>query len=146
MSTRGRYGLRAMVELAIRHGDAPARLKDIAQCQDIPLAYLRELMTSLSAAGLVRPIRGPRGGYLLTRPPSEISVLDVVEPLEGPPALVDCTDDPALCDRSASCAARGFWSGLASTLRESFETTKLAQLAANELSSRADQGSAPPQP
>mgnify|MGYP003822987623 CR=1 FL=1 len=94
-----------MVELAIRHGDAPARLKDIAQCQDIPLAYLRELMTSLAAAGLVRPIRGPRGGYLLTRPPSEISVLDVVEPLEGPPALVDCTDDPALCDRSASCAA-----------------------------------------
>lgn len=136
MSTRGRYGLRAMVELATRHGGAPARLKDIAQCQDIPLAYLRELMTSLAAAGLVRPMRGPKGGYLLTRPPSEITVLDVVEPLEGPPVLVDCTGDPSLCDRSGGCAARNFWSGIAGTLRHAFETTTLAQLAETEQPAR----------
>jgi len=129
-----------MVELAIRHGDAPARLKDIAQCQDIPLAYLRELMTSLAAAGLVRPMRGPRGGYLLTRPPSEITVLDVVEPLEGPPVLVDCTGDPSLCSRAGSCAAHDFWSSIAGTLRQAFETTTLAQLAQNEVSARHPQG------
>jgi len=124
-----------MIELAVRYGDPAVRLKDVAQCQDIPLAYLRELMTVLSAAGLVRSVRGPRGGYVLTRSPEEVRVLDVVEPLEGSLTLVDCTAEEALCERSPRCAARGFWCRLAEELRGTLSGTTLADLAALESAS-----------
>ena len=129
MSTRGRYGLRAMTELASRHGGPPARLRDIATCQDIPLAYLRELMTALAARGLVRAVRGPKGGYVLTRDPGDVSALDVIEPLEGSIVLVDCTDDPTLCERSSFCVARDLWSELTADLRAKLRATTLSALA-----------------
>jgi Rrf2 family transcriptional regulator, cysteine metabolism repressor len=128
MSTRGRYGLRAMFELALRHGGPPARLRDIAQCQDIPLAYLRELMTTLAARGLVRAVRGPKGGYVLSRDPAAITVQEIVEPLEGPIVLVDCTVDPAICNRADGCVARRLWSRLSADLRETMSRTTLASL------------------
>lgn len=132
MSTRGRYGLRAMMELALRHGQPPARLKDVAQTQEIPLAYLRELMMTLAAAGLVRPVRGPRGGYVLTRDPAQITVLEIVEPLEGPLVIVDCTANPEVCNRAQECPARRFWGALAGQMAELFRDTSLLALANGE--------------
>ena len=129
MSTRGRYGLRAMIELAMRHGGPPARLRDIAKCQDIPLAYLRELMTALAANGLVRAVRGPKGGYVLSREPESVTARQIIEPLEGALVLVDCTQDATLCDRSDRCAARSLWSKLTEDMRLTLDATSLSELA-----------------
>lgn len=139
MSTRGRYGLRAMIELALRHGGPPARLRDIAKCQEIPLAYLRELMTALSARGLVRAVRGPKGGYVLSHPPTDISVKDIIEPLEGSIVLVDCTEDPELCERTRICAARDLWRQLTMDMQSTMSKMMLADLASNQRARLAEE-------
>jgi len=83
LSTRARYGARAMVELAIYGTEVPVQAKEISRRQDIPVSYLSQLLHALRRAGLVRSIRGARGGYVLARPPSAISLLEILRVLEG---------------------------------------------------------------
>ena len=82
LSTKGRYGTRALLELALRQGEGPVPLRDIAQRQQISLPYLQHLITPLIAAGIVRSIRGARGGVLLARPPEEIRLSEIIQLLE----------------------------------------------------------------
>src|SRR6266545_992747 len=84
LSMRSDYGARAMIDLALRHGERPVQSADIAARQGIPEAYLEQLLTSLRKAGLVRSTRGPHGGHELARPPAEMTLLEVVSALEGP--------------------------------------------------------------
>ena len=112
LSTKGRYGTRALVDLALHPGDEPAQLKQIAQRQDIPLQYLEHLITPLKAGGLVRSIRGPKGGVSLSRPPHEIKLSEIIQLLEGSLAPTECVDEPAMCSRSNSCATREIWCDL----------------------------------
>lgn len=109
LSTRTRYGIRAMIELAQRRENGPLQLKAIARRQDISVKYLEQLMTVLKSGGFVRSLRGSKGGYLLGKAPSQIRLSDVFRCLEGPLATAECVEDEDYCSRAADCAARELW-------------------------------------
>lgn len=129
VSTKGRYGLRIMIELALRHGSGPVLVPDIARSQDLPAKYVHVLVGGLKAAGLVTTLRGPAGGLELAREPARITPLDVVEALEGRIAGVDCTLDPARCDRAAECVAREVWGEMAAAMSQALARHTLLDLA-----------------
>jgi Rrf2 family protein len=114
ISSKGDYGLRAVVDLAQNYdAGEPVQVKDIARRQGIPEEYLGQLMVGLRRAGLVHSVRGAGGGYLLARPPGEITVAEVIETLEGPLALVDGLTDrlhPDGARRGPGAAIRELWS------------------------------------
>ena len=128
ISTKGRYGTRALLDLALHPGNEPAQLKHIAQRQEIPLQYLEHLITPLKAGGLVRSTRGPKGGISLTRPPREIKLSDVIHLLEGSLAPVECVDDPTACSRSNSCVTREVWIELKKAMDGILDSTTLQDL------------------
>lgn len=109
LSTRARYGTRALLDLALHYGEEPVLLKDIAKRQQVSLRYLEHLVTPLIAAGIVRSTRGPRGGVALARPPAEIRLSEVMQLLEGSTAPVECINSPETCPRSELCATRDVW-------------------------------------
>ena len=109
LSTRGRYATRALLDLALHQGEEPVFLKDIARRQQISLKYLDHLITPLIAGGVVRTIRGPKGGVSLARPPEEIRLSEIIKLAEGSIVPVACVDDPAICSRSGICATRDIW-------------------------------------
>jgi Rrf2 family cysteine metabolism transcriptional repressor len=112
LSTRGRYGTRALLELALHQGEGPVLLKNIARSQQISVQYLEHLITPLIAGGIVRSTRGARGGVSLTRPPEQIKLSEVVQLLEGSTAPVECVSNPEACSRSELCVTRDIWSEL----------------------------------
>jgi Rrf2 family protein len=109
ISTKIRYGARAMVELASHYGEGPIELKEIAKKENISLKYLEQVVNPLRADGLVKAIRGAKGGYSLAKPPSEICLYDVIETLEGPLNLLECLGDAKACQRISSCVTREVW-------------------------------------
>ena len=109
LSTRTRYGIRAILELAKNHGKGPLQIKTIAQRQDISVKYLEQLIAILKSAGLVRSIRGAKGGYMLAKAPNEIKLNDVFNALEGPTTTVECIENENYCARVADCVARQVW-------------------------------------
>jgi len=109
VSTKGRYGLRVMIELAQRFGDGPVMMDTISNCVGVSRKYLYNLLTNLKTAGLVRAVRGAGGGFELTRKPADITANDVIQVLEGPLTLVHCTDEGLNCDRIETCASREVW-------------------------------------
>jgi Rrf2 family protein len=129
VSTRGRYGLRIMIELAVRHGSGPVLVPDIAASQELPVKYVHVLVGGLKAAGLVTTLRGPGGGLELARDPAHITPLDVVEALEGRIMTVECTQEPAQCSRSSDCVARGVWCEMAQAMAQALSRRTLADLA-----------------
>lgn len=130
-STKARYGLRLMVELAVNYqADEPVPLSEIAQRQDLSEGYLEQLITALRKADLVRSIRGARGGYLLTRTPDQITAGDVIRALEGSISPTDCVreDCPEPCQRADICVTRDFWERLKNAMAEVLDTTSLEDL------------------
>ncbi len=109
LSTRVRYGARALVDLATHYGESPQLIREVARRQEISQHYLEQIIITLKAAGLVKSIRGARGGVILAKPPSQISLDEVVRVLEGSTAPVECVDDPGVCSRSDGCAMRDVW-------------------------------------
>jgi len=128
LSTRGRYGVRALLDLALHSGEGTVLLKDIARRQEISLPYLEHLIAPLVAAGLMKSTRGARGGVLLLKPPAEIKLSEVVQLLEGSIAPVDCVDNPALCHRSALCVTRDIWIEMKSAMSQVLDSTTLQDL------------------
>ena len=128
VSTRSRYGLRALMELAREFGKGPVFMDTIAKRQDLSRKYLHALLTLLKAQGLVESTRGARGGYHLARPPEEIRLDEVVRTLEGTLAVLDCVDDEAACERTGTCRARDIWSGLTETIEAYLADLTLADL------------------
>lgn len=128
LSTRGRYGVRALLDLALHQGEGLVLLKDIARRQEVSLAYLEHLITPLIAAGLVKSTRGARGGVLLLKPPSEIKLSEVVQLLEGSLAPVDCIDNAALCHRSTFCVTRDIWCEMKEAMIQVLDSTTLQDL------------------
>ncbi len=129
LSTKGRYGLRAAVELATRQSNGPVSLSVIAAEQGVSEAYLEQLMRSLKNAGLVTTARGKTGGYLLTREPKDISVGTLLTALEGTTAIVDCVGAEAeVCDKACTCAARPLFLTLQSRINAVLEQTTLQDL------------------
>lgn len=112
LSTKGRYGTRAMLDVALHADDGLVHLKDVARRQEISKKYLEHLVARLEADGLLRTVRGAGGGVALARPASEVTVLDILCTLEGSLAPVECVDRPEVCSRSVNCGARDLWTEL----------------------------------
>ncbi len=137
LSTRGRYGVRAMLELALNGQNGPISLKAISERQQISLDYLEQLLRRLRKAGLVRSIRGPRGGFVLARAPADLSLWDIVVALEHEVAPVHCVDDIVLdrplrkghCRKMKECAAHQLWADMARLVRGFLQSHSLQQLA-----------------
>jgi Rrf2 family protein len=129
ISTKGRYGLRVMVELAARFGRGPVLVEDIAKSQGISSKYIHVLVAGLKSAGLVRAVRGPNGGYQLTRSPANITAQDVISALEGKSAPVPCVADSSFCPRADRCAARDVWCEVAAAVDGVLANITLEQLA-----------------
>ena len=109
LSTRGRYGIHAMYDLACNADAGPQPIKAIAERQNIPEAYLEQLFAVLKKDKLVTSVRGAQGGYMLSRSPDEITVGDVLRSLEGGLTLVDCLDEEEACGKSCACPTRIVW-------------------------------------
>ncbi|HOX33237.1 MAG TPA: Rrf2 family transcriptional regulator [Spirochaetales bacterium] len=129
ISTRSRYGLRLLVELAERGASGPVDLKRIASSQEIPEPYLAKLVAPLKAAGLLRASRGAKGGYELARRPEDIDLLTVVEALEGRSSLLECTAEPELCPRSGDCRTLPIWRGLDRAVKDYLRGRSVADAA-----------------
>lgn len=128
LSTRGRYGTRMLLDLALRWGEGPIQLKDIARNQQVSLLYLEHLIRPLMVAGIVKSMRGARGGVWLAKPPQEIKLSEVIRLLEGSTAPVGCLDDPSTCPRSDSCVARDIWGELKEAMDGVLDSVTLRDL------------------
>ena len=128
LSTRSRYGVRLMLALAMNNRKGPAFLKDIASSEEISEKYLSQIIIPLKASGLVTTFRGAHGGYLLSRPATEITLRNIIEPLEGDLSLVDCVHNPGICNRAISCATREVWDEMSVLLLNFLDTFTLQDL------------------
>lgn len=128
LSTRARYGTRALLELALHWDEEPVLLKDIAQSQQIPLSYLEHLISPLVQAGIVKSTRGTRGGVSLLRPPKEVKLSEVVRLLEGSTALVECVNNPEAYPRSDFCVTHDIWREVKKAMDGVLESTSLQDL------------------
>lgn len=129
-STKGRYGLRAMIEIASRQHEGPVPTHVIAQHQDLSERYLEQLLTPLKQAGLVKSIRGAQGGYVLGRDDTDITAGDIIRVLEGPIAPVDCISEmyPQDCERSNRCPTREIWQRIRDSISEILDSYTLHDL------------------
>ncbi len=128
LSTKGRYGTRALLELALHQGEGPMLLKDIAQRQQISLQYLAHLIAPLIAGGLIRSTRGAKGGVSLVKPPEQVKLSEVIQLLEGSLTLVDCVNNPEACDRAELCVTRDIWGEMKRAMDGVLESTTLQDL------------------
>ena len=128
LSTRGRYGARVMLELALRNKDGAVSIKDIADSQDISAKYLVQIIASLKAAGLVVSVRGSGGGYLLARPPSRITLGEVIRTLEGSIAPVHCVDNLEACPRTGFCVIHNVWTQMKDAIDKIIDSLDLGKM------------------
>ena len=128
MSTKGRYGARIMLDLAVHAVNHPVSLKDIAKRQDIPEKYLWQLISKLMSAGYVKSHRGINGGYDLARKPHEITLKDIIVTMEGPMSIVDCVEAAEMCRKSYNCVTRQIWSEISSKIYETLESISLQDM------------------
>ncbi len=142
ISSRGEYGVRAMVALARNYGDGPVSLASVAKDSSVPPAYLEQLIAPLRKAGLVESKRGARGGYQLSRPPTAIRVGEVYRVMEGPVAPMVCvSEDPAdqTCPLIEGCETRPVWLKVRDSIAEALDSTTLADLVDPRKARRIDQ-------
>lgn len=133
LTAKSEYGVLAMIELAARYGSGPASAREIAETRAIPARFLEQLFVALRRAELVSAVRGARGGFEIARDPETITVLDVVEALEGPLTASVCDTDRGFeCGQAGACAAAPVWSRATRALREVFASTTLAELAGTQ--------------
>ena len=132
LSTRTRYGTRALLDLARHQGDKPVQLKEIARRQNISLHYLEHIITPLVGAGIVRSIRGAHGGLLISKKPDQVKLGEVVGLLEGTITPVDCVMDPECCNRSDFCVTRDIWSEMKDAIDKTLDSITLQDLIERE--------------
>jgi Rrf2 family cysteine metabolism transcriptional repressor len=128
LSTKGQYGTRALLDLALHQEEEPVLLKDIARRQQISLQYLEHLISPLVAGGILRSTRGARGGVSLARPPDDIRLSEVIQLLEGSIAPVECVNNPGMCARSELCVTRDIWGELKQAIDTVLDSTTLQDL------------------
>lgn len=108
LSPAAELAVRGVVVLAEHYGEGPITLNAICAARDLPKQYLVKLFSSLAKADLITPVRGKRGGYMMARDPNEVSLLEVIEAVEGPIVLNFCQHDPPRCDHE-NCPMRVMW-------------------------------------
>lgn len=130
LTVKSEYGLLALIDLASNDGGGPVSARELSERQHIPGKYLEQLLVALRRGGLVAAVRGARGGFVLQREPADITVLDIVEALEGPLAPTTCsTPGRDACAREGTCAAGRVWDQATQALKDVFRSTTLADLA-----------------
>jgi Rrf2 family protein len=130
VSTKGRYGLKALIDIANISGNEPVSITSIASRQGISERYLEQLMSKLKKAGIINSIRGANGGYVLAKEPGDISVGDVLRALEGDLKLVDClgANDEEVCGFIDTCATTYVWQKISESINQTVDGIKLDQL------------------
>ncbi|MFZ0033513.1 MAG: Rrf2 family transcriptional regulator [Sedimentisphaerales bacterium] len=128
LSTRTRYGVRAILELAGNQEGGPLQIKVIAHRQDISVKYLEQLMAILKSAGFIRSIRGAKGGYILAKPANQIKLSDIFNALEGPVTTVECLENKNYCARVADCVARQVWAEVQQAIMSVLQSMTLQDL------------------
>ena len=126
VSTRGRYGLRILMDIAANRTGAPRMIREIAENQGISQKYVSRLVIDLRNAGFIKSLRGVNGGYVLAKPANAISILDVVEAMEGEISIVECVGNPDCCGRCDGCPARPVWKTANDSLRNALGWITLA--------------------
>ena len=132
VSTKGDYGVRALVELAHHFGEGPVQSAGIASRQEIPEPYLDQLLTTLRRAGFIRSVRGPQGGHALIREPHDVKLSEVMISLEGSLAPIACVDDPDACTRDGGCVQREVWEQVRDATQAILENVSIGDLADKE--------------
>jgi Rrf2 family protein len=130
VSTKGDYGVRALIELAHHFGEGPLQSSEIAARQRIPEPYLDQLLTTLRRAGFIRSVRGPQGGHQLIRDPYQIRLTEAISALEGSLAPIACLEAENNCPHGSNCSQRGVW--------DEVQKATLAILDANSIGSMAE--------
>jgi len=128
ISTKARYGLRSLLDLALHDKGTPIGVKEIAKRQRVSEKYLEQLLLHLKKAGYVRSIHGAKGGYHLAKDPAAIPLRGVVEALEGSLSLVDCVLNPGVCPESKSCVSRELWCRIAGAIGKELDGLTLKQM------------------
>ncbi len=128
LSTRTRYGTRAMLDVALHPPEVPRSTKEIADQQELSVKYLESLLATLRQAGLLRSVRGAAGGHLLAREPRQITLWEIFEALEGTEPLVPCTAEPDACPRVNACVTREVWSEVQAACHQVLESITLQDL------------------
>ena len=129
LSTKSRYAARLMVNLALVYKQGPIQLNEIAKREEISEKYLSQIVILLRGAGLIRSVRGAKGGYLLSRDPAEITLKDIVEVTEGGLNILDCLNDEESCGRSGKCVTKQIWDRVTAVITETLENITLQDLA-----------------
>jgi Rrf2 family transcriptional regulator, cysteine metabolism repressor len=137
LSTKGRYGTRALLDLAQHRSDEPVALKDIAERQQISLSYLEHLIAPLIAGGILRSVKGPKGGISLAKNPGEIKLSEIIQILEGSTAPVECVDNPTICPRSELCVTRDVWYEMKKAVNLVLESNTLQNLVERQQTKKA---------
>lgn len=129
LSTRGRYGLKAMYQLALHYGEGPIALNIIAEKQGLSENYLEQLVSTLRKEGLLSSVRGAQGGYMLAKMPGDITVGDILRVLEGDMAPTDCvTDDNTDCEREESCVTKLVWMQIKDSINSVIDSITLEDM------------------
>jgi len=131
LSTKGRYGLRAVVDLAVHAEDETVALSQIAERQGISMNYLEQLIAKLKKAGIVKAVRGAQGGYMLALPAEAISIGDILRALEGDLSPVDCSSVNSTegnCSNADSCVTKYVWKRISDSINEAVDTITLSEL------------------
>jgi Rrf2 family iron-sulfur cluster assembly transcriptional regulator len=128
LSTRSRYGVRILVDLARNSNQGPVQMGDISKRQDISVKYLEQLIRPLKQANMVNSVRGPKGGHRLTKKPEDITLGQIVRLFEGQSELVECISNPEKCSMSDDCQVRLAWEDATKVLYEKLDSTTIADL------------------
>jgi Rrf2 family protein len=130
LSTRSRYGVRILVDLARHKHQGPVQIGEISKRQDISVKYLEQLIRPLKQAKLVESVRGPKGGHMLSKNPEEITLGQIVRLFEGQSDLVECVSNPEICNMADDCQVRLAWKDATRVLYEKLDSTSIADLLA----------------
>ncbi len=131
LTTKTRYSLRILCQLASTYNGSPIRSKEIAEKQQIPEPYLEQIMLSLKSSGIVNTVRGCNGGFVLLKPPEETTVLEIMELFEGKIEFSDCNKNSSTCSMLYRCPTTKIWATLAKNLREEAGKITLAEVIKN---------------
>jgi len=138
ITTKGRYALRAMLDLAQHQGDHPVTREEIAERQALPATYLAQLFSALTKAGLMESVRGPGGGYVLSRPAENITAGEIIRAVEGPIALTNCVRDEDTCKRAGFCSLRKLYEGLTDVVIAYLDAVTLSDIGAGNIPGQLD--------
>ncbi len=138
LSTKGKYGVRAVFEIARHYGKGPITIKEIAERQGISFSYLEQILHKLGKAGMIESVRGPAGGYLLARRPAELTIGDIVRSLEGPIALSHCLEpgESGDCNQADDCVARMVWAKVGAKIEEALDSISFDDLLQQHLNAK----------